>query len=160
MAGQTDKRLAVGSWSEGSTRTEDILDALDSMARSVGIVSSVTDAAAHAYDAIVSGDDHECDDDDCTAEEYASEAADALIDALGEYAPIYCYIGMHPGDGADFGVWPSELALAEAIENAQPMPSDDESKINIEDGVIITVNDHGNVTVYAIERGPVLLSLV
>jgi hypothetical protein len=153
MAGQTDKRLAVGSWSEGSTRTEDIAEAVLSMVTSIEADARILDDAEWLTRWLN-------DEEDGQDGQIADEVLDSIIMQLGEYAPIYCYVGGNEHDPADFGVWPSELALAEAIENAQPMPSDDESKINIEDGVIITVNDHGNVTVYAIERGSVLLSLV
>ncbi len=36
------------------------------------------------------------------------EIADEIIDALQEYAPNGCYVGMNPGDGADLGVWDAE----------------------------------------------------
>lgn len=41
--------------------------------------------------------------------EYADLISD-LIDALDEYAPNGYYFGSHPGDGSDFGYWPSEDA--------------------------------------------------
>lgn len=37
--------------------------------------------------------------------EHESWTIDALIDALQDYAPDGAYVGAHPGDGADIGVW-------------------------------------------------------
>lgn len=34
--------------------------------------------------------------------------SDALYDALQDHAPEGHYVGMHPGDGSDLGVWPVE----------------------------------------------------
>jgi len=44
-----------------------------------------------------------------------NEIVDALIDKLQQYAPAFCYVGMHPGDGSDLGVWIDW----EGIENAR-----------------------------------------
>ena len=154
----TDKRLTVGSWSEGSTRDEDILDALTSMARSVGYEDNggFVFEAEHALDAL-DDDGHDCGDEECNAADNASDLITTLTDELSEYAPIYCDVGMNEGDGASFGVWLSQDALYNALRYSMPFGDD---RINVEDGVIIEVNDHGNVSVYSIERGPGLLSIV
>ena len=40
--------------------------------------------------------------------EDASQDVEWLFDTLDEYAPDGHWFGAHPGDGADFGFWPSE----------------------------------------------------
>lgn len=152
----TDKKLSLGSWSEGSTRTADILEAVFDMASDVGYESDRLEEAVHALEALTD-DDHTCDADVC-AGDYADECVSDMIEALDEYAPIYCYVGMAEGDGANFGVWPAHDSIQDAIRNAHTLA--DGRLLNITDMVIIDISDHGNVEVYAIERGASLLSLV
>lgn len=156
------KRLALGSWSEGSTRTEDWADAALSMAAYVGIADhDACDVIRGELDTLAENDDNEWAD---AALANLSDAVDTLIDALQEYAPIYCYVGAHPGDGADFGVWLSQDALREAMRASVSVEGYGHNGvreyINVVDRVIIDVNDHGNVSVYAIERGAALLEIV
>lgn len=169
-----DKRLSVGTWSEGTLRTEDLLEAALDMARSVGYESDRTEEAEHALDAIIEGDDHGCTSEVCAAD-YADECFSDLADALEEFAPIYCYIGMTEGDGACFGVWPDHDAIDEAIRTSHKIDegireSRDAAYYNANDGVIIEVSDHGNVEVWQavpmfglpnrFTRGKSLLALV
>lgn len=149
----TDQVLAVGSWSSGSTRVEDWAEAALDMAQSVGYEGAECSELAEwlAMPHIA--------DDDWTPE----DALDELVMALGDYAPIYCYVGAHPGDGADFGVWISEDALGEAIRTSTRVEDHGNGGgryVNAEDGVIIDVSDHGNVSVYELTAGRSLLSIV
>ena len=153
----TRDTIGIGSWSEGSTRTENVASAALDMARRVGFTSTDADDLATWLDTdhigFTSEDDHECE---C---EWAAEyTLSDLLGALGEYAPIYCYVGMAEGDGASFGCFPSHDAIQEAIRTG--VRQSDGTVVNVEDGVIIDVSDHGNIEVYELARGRSLLALV
>ena len=156
MTTSTQQTLSIGSWSTGTMRTEDIAQTLAQMAYSLGIVDdpNIVIIADWDDDADHDGDDYETIDD---------AIADA-IDVLQGYTPIYCYVGASEYDPADFGVFPSDNAIREAIRTGiELIPTDRNgagSTINVEDGAIIDVNDHGNVTISTIERGTTLLELV
>ena len=82
------------------------------------------------------------------------EALDLIIDledALQVFAPPYCYFGAHPGDGADFGFWPSHDLIDElpTVEDGAEASKEEDCK---------TVNDHGNVTVWS--NGKIVLEIV
>ena len=155
MASTTQQTLTVGSWSTGTLRTEDIAQTLIGMAHYVGIDADPNIAIIADWD-----DDDDHDDDDYQT---IGEAIADAIDVLQEYAPMYCYVGASEYDPADFGVFPSDDAIQEAIRTGiELVPTDRNgagSTINVEDGVIIDVNDHGNVTISTIERGTTLLEL-
>lgn len=77
---------------------------------------------------------------------YGAELVSDLIDALSDFAPPYAYVGTHPGDGADFGVWLDEefrqLILDDdgiAIDAGDPIPTEHV-------GYVLETNDHGNAT--------------
>lgn len=78
------------------------------------------------------------------------ELLSGLIDALETFAPPYCYFGAHPGDGADFGFWPSMETIGELEHGTS------EDSVGGDD--CREVNDHGNVTVWS--GGKAVLELV
>ena len=89
------------------------------------------------------------------------EDMDGLYNALESFCPPFVYFGAHEGVGADFGFWPDRDAIQEAID-----PTSCLVRINAngdyvleEDGVIVQVSDHGNLTVTDLERN-VLWSVV
>ena len=135
-------------------RTEDLAQTLVQMAYSLGIVDDPDITTLADWDA---------DWDDDPYEIINNAICDAM-DVLQEYAPMYCYVGASEHDPADFGVFPNADAIREAImAGIELIPTDRNgagSTINVEDGVIIDVNDHGNVTISTIERGTTLLELV
>ena len=67
---------------------------------------------------------------------------EALFDALNEIAPPYCYFGAHEGDGSDYGFWVS----IESIDDARDSACKHGDYEFLDDGNIIQVNDHGNIT--------------
>ena len=82
--------------------------------------------------------------------EAASEDCNSLMDALSNYAPYGCYFGATVGDGADFGFWLPEYFQQEfdglQVSDTSEIPTG-------YTGEVLHVNDHGNATIYACNRG-------
>lgn len=102
----------------------------------------------------------------CIAEEEeeeredASEIVHAGIDALQEYAPPFCYVGMHEGDGSDLGCWFDHSGFEEACRDEEILKVGDSSELDriapeeVGDyDYIAIVSDHGNVTLYTVLDG-------
>jgi hypothetical protein len=137
------------------------------MAREAGIVPDLTrgnmlgasnvDALAlaldHHTDHVPHAEGHLCMFDAYDLGDYVQ---DVLV-ALQEFCPPYCSVATAEGDGACLGVFPNMERVQVVIDSAVDCG---EFKINIEEGVIIDVNDHGNVSIYAIARGEALLEVV
>ena len=92
-----------------------------------------------------------CDDDDAFWEsEEATWDMEALTDALQNICPPFVHFGAHEGDGSDFGFWPDMDDIQEIVNIAE---CDASQGISCpDDGVIVQVSDHGNVTVMDMER--------
>ena len=73
---------------------------------------------------------------------------------LNELCPPFVYFGTLEGDGADFGFWPDMDALDDAMHYGGGSDADGNITLS-EDGVIIQVSDHGNVTVMDMERNEI-----
>lgn len=84
-------------------------------------------------------------DRECYPEEMLLE----LYDLGQNYCPDYCYLGSHPGDGADIGVWPHEELFSDShtggydgcIAASRDTASPDHSHA-------LEVSDHGNATLW------------
>ena len=83
--------------------------------------------------------------------EQASYLVQELSAALNAYAPIFCYFGSHPGDGADFGFWPDVDALEEEIRYAEDT-EDADTKYLPDANVLVQISDHGNIMVMDMDR--------
>ena len=155
-------KASVGTVSEGTLRTEDLLNEFHGALESFALLSGdylSTDHELRDKIANVLGEAQDCfgDDGETILEDKQEEASDMVNETLPGYlqlfAPPYCNFGNHPGDGADFGFWPdmesiSELPTVEDSDGAKALGEDCKS-----------VNDHGNVTVYGGD-GTILLELV
>jgi hypothetical protein len=95
----TDK-ARLGSVSSGTMQARDLIPAFASeLERLLGEDTTSTGAILASE---INADT--CEDwDNC---EHADDFVNALFDALGEYAPVFCYFGASEGDGADYGFWP------------------------------------------------------
>lgn len=90
--------------------------------------------------------DWDCEDKQVDAYVESEDCAwdlEALVDALNDLSPAYCYFGAHEGDGSDFGFWPCFDSLEElpTLESGiEHGPQADDYK---------EVNCHGNLTVFS-----------
>jgi hypothetical protein len=140
------KYADIGSISEGTLRSEDLLDTfaseLDSLLRKQPRTFKRT---AHrklireANKLLATFGDTECDSD------IASDVVNELQDALGEFAPPYGSFGASDGDGACFGFWvndPRESGFdGLTVSDTSEVPPDYR-------GEVLHVNDHGNMSLY------------
>ena len=137
-------KVTIGSISTGTLRTEDLLDAFASELERLDSGHSALQLISRAKDGVYTVAAGLMEQED------APTVVDELQDALSELAPPHVYFGSLEGDGADFGFWP-ELDFGFCTLRAGD--SDDE-RVDDDCGIIIHVNDHGNVAVYDLERNP------
>jgi hypothetical protein len=155
--------LTPGSYSHGTLRDSDLAETLADMLRAMR-----HDDAATVNDLDMIAEYGDCDDlddledlDDAARDklretlEYASEVVSEAMDALQEYAPPFCYVGMHEGDGSDLGVWFMPEAFEEACHDGSVLKLSDSAELDTIapaalDGVdyIAIISDHGNISLY------------
>jgi hypothetical protein len=139
MAIKRTHKATIGSISEGTLRTEDLVSAFSyELAR---LTNGSPDA--HEKAVLQSVETWETEDADYREEMEGCEIVQDLIDALNQYAPTCCYFGTNEGDGASFGFWPCMEAVDELPRVSDP--ADVEKHLGEE---CVFVNDHGNVTLY------------
>ena len=148
------RKPSIGTISEGTLRTEDLLQAFADELEAIN-PSDSTLGEARAFM-----------DDGITDER--PEMVNDLQDALNEYAPPFCYFGTLEGDGADFGFWPDHEAIQELIDNSieESVSVDADHAIqssehvNEVEGVRIVVSDHGNIIISTLGPGETFLAIV
>jgi len=159
------KTLTVGSCSHGTLRSPDLAETLAGMLRAM---QHDNPKLLSELDSIASRDDDD-DVDGIDSVEYASETLESALDTLQEYAPPFCYVGMHEGDGSDLGVWFMHAVFEEACRDGEVLRISDSSALdamNAEDIApfcyIAVVSDHGNVSLYVprVTLGEELLTVV
>jgi hypothetical protein len=138
----SEEYLPIGCVSEGTLRTEDLIDAFDETLRGVDV--SRADEIEREYG---EGEDYRGDKYEWWLE--------ALQDALEERCPAYTQFGALEGDGACFGVWIDWYALecderdgtVRRVDAGDGFPALD----GLPDGpqYVLSVTDHGNATLYA-----------
>jgi len=132
--------LSLGSISEGTLRTEDLLEAIASE------LSPLRLSRAHRKLVNEAGRiDPESDE--------AGDLLQELCDAAESYLPPYAYLAMHKHDGACFGVWASVDSLEEDAASGEVLKVSDLSEVPAGYvGYLLHVNDHGNATLYTRHR--------
>jgi hypothetical protein len=101
----------AGSVSTATMRTEDLIPAfiaqLGYLAKSTPCIVDTVTAAGHLV--LIRDIESRMETDDYFESDDAGyDLNESLFDALNEYAAPNCYFGSHPGDGADYGFWPSD----------------------------------------------------
>jgi hypothetical protein len=151
------KTLALGSWSHGTMRNEDVipalLDACDSVRMNAHDRKTVRrDAAEVNYQTRETGDWYDTED--------ADELGNRLMDILTCYCPPFCYFGAHEGDGSDYGCWFSSDAYEQSVADGESwIDPGDGSAMPADATYRVRVSDHGNVEVYD-RRGRSLVGIV
>ena len=148
-------QFQLGSISTGTLRPEDLIPAFNNALTQIH-------------------DGHYCDIDEMMNDEAGNAAefgkqpsndelqrrvVDRLMDELQDACPPFVYFGTHEGDGADFGFWPDMDRLEEEMRSTTSDFQADNCWTLADDGVIVQLSDHGNVTVMDMERN-VLWSVV
>jgi hypothetical protein len=157
--------LELGTISHGTMRVQDTMPALLSALDGIRLSAEdrqTCDEVQRCLDTWIAIDGEGADSDN------AADADDLLFDLEVEmnetliqlaegYVPDYCYVGAHPGDGADLGVWPCEDLFDDTTqgsydgycwrlrENNHP----DEETIPADMTHALSANDHGNATLYS-----------
>ena len=156
-------QFQLGSISHGTLRTQDLLPVfLETLTALGGDVPSDLECGAHIeYLNWPGPGTTACDEDDkFWSSEEAMWDMEALTDGLNNLCPPFVYFGTLEGDGSDFGFWVDRDALDEALTRHDvPNPDRDGCQVLEDEGVIIQVSDHGNVTAMDMERN-VLWSVV
>ena len=143
MTTTTQPKVNIGTLIHGTLRNEDLLDAFGNE------LSRIDPTHEYAGEAAKLLESPEIDFEN----EAGSELVNLLIDALNEYAPLHTYFGSIEGDGSDFGFW----ASPESFEDCHIVgtPTDSEISMDLDCEIYIHTNDHGNVTVYDLERNEI-----
>ena len=90
----------------------------------------------------------EDDDADWWDSSAGCELREVLVDLLQDFVPPYCYIGSHPGNGSDLGVWPDWDAVEMSVHDGDLVKVDAGSEFPEDTSQVLVVNDHGNASLY------------
>jgi len=151
-------QFQLGSVSTGTLRTEDLIPAFMSALDRLGkelpgdleCLSRLEYIDVTTIPQIADNVSVIDDDDDYWNSEEAGWDMESLTQALEECCPPFVYFGAIEGDGADFGFWPDIETIQEIVNIAE---CDASQGISCpDDGVIVQVSDHGNVTVMDLDR--------
>lgn len=151
------KFASIGSVSTGTMRDDDLLETfygeIEYQISRQTRNGDCNDILEHADSVLADAeelylDNGDIDQSKLDSGEVAEWINEKAIDCLEQFAPPYSYFGSHPGDGADYGYWPS----SEAIDELPKFDSADSALEAGQDDDFAVVNDHGNVTIYRIKR--------
>lgn len=135
------KYLPLGSISSGTMRPEDLIPAFEDALREVSGGSAVL-LSLRRFNM------------DRSSDEEKADYMESLFDALDDRSPAFCYFGAHEGDGADYGCWPSDSLIEEAIRCEEAIKISDLADLpKGYTGDVFLVNDHGNMTHYRCVKG-------
>jgi hypothetical protein len=145
--------LPIGIYSEGTLRSQDLIDALLPELESIKLSREDREKIRGfrlEYDGIDPDSDTTLIDGESIETDMAlSDLYQDLCYMADAYTPAYCYFGSTEGDGACIGVWPSVPEDGDGdVYRSEDSPSA-EDKTARPFGYWLSVNDHGNGTLYA-----------
>jgi hypothetical protein len=151
--------LELGTISHGTMRVQDTMPALLSALDGIKLSAEdrkTCDGVQRCLDAWLAVDDEDTDSDSATDLDLEMEMNETLLPLAASYAPDYCYVGSHPGDGSDLGVWVWDALFDDTTQGSydgycwrlregnhptgEAIPADMSHAL--------AVNDHGNATLY------------
>ena len=156
--------LVLGTISHGTMRVQDTMPALLSALDGIRLSAEdrqTCDEVQRCLETWIAADadgpdsNHPADADDLLFD-LEMEMNETLLPLAESYVPNYCYVGSHPGDGSDLGVWPCEDLFDDTTqgsydgycwrlgENHHPT----EETIPADMTHALSANDHGNATLY------------
>jgi len=128
----------VGSISSGTQRVEDLIPAF---AAALGPNSELATWAKEYYPGI-------------TGTRETERLLEDLKIALCDMAPDYCYFGTAEGDDTNFGFWIDYDVIRDDLASNDLLRVSDLSEVpDDRNGPVLLVNDHGNMTLYAVVDG-------
>lgn len=151
-------KLELGTIIHGTMRIQDTMPALLSALDGIRLSADDRRACDDVRRSLNTWMAESCDPDDADniLFDLETDMHDTLIPIAEQYIPDYCYIGSHPGDGADLGVWPCEELLDDTTQGSYDgycwrlgennHPTDETIPADMTHA--IAVNDHGNATLY------------
>ena len=143
-------KLGIGTISHGTLRTGDVTTALLEVLADCDS-QHWREFIEHWQIPVEALDD--CEADFWDLDPFAADVLFRLLDELVEYAPALCYVGAHPGDGSDIGVWPNLSAIEWAKwegELLQVEAGEEWPELAPGIGYVLEVNDHGNATLWGL----------
>lgn len=138
--------MLLGTAIEGTLRNQDLIPELGS------ILKDLSDEPKELFQEIEEISKYPEEDEIWDRDEYAYELLNEIIDYLNLQAPPFCYFGVHPGNGSDFGFWPDRDQIEDAIIDDEIVVVSDLSQVK-KHGFVLEVNDHGNETLYYYVNG-------
>jgi hypothetical protein len=152
-------QFQLGSISTGTLRTEDLLETFARVLESHNNEGNIRDICLTLDNPLhaLFGEYLDIELNNAwESEEAYSLLHEGFYYALNDICPPFVYFGAHPGDGADYGFWPDTESLGDALQDAADSSEAWDWSLGdyilADDGVIVQVSDHGNVTVMDMER--------
>lgn len=136
--------LPIGSISHATLRSQDLAQAI------------LDEWGIALDDSLISDLEHIAHDKRIEDTSTDSEVINDAIDCANEWAPAFCYAGMHIGDSSDLGIWPDFDAIEESeevIKISDLSELDAMSPCESSAEYALHVNDHGNATLYRLTLG-------
>lgn len=143
-------KATLGSISHGTMLRSDLIPIFAATLEDLRETDDEDMPTTNDLDSLIQvAEDFDHDDISGANQESGEELFAELIDALDDLAPPYAMFGAHPGDGADYGFWPDMDTLMEDAEHDDSVVKID-ARTGLPPAYVVEVNDHGNVTLYAV----------